>query len=134
MTNKAWIERQTRSQGARQNYERERLTVWAFDCIAEAMEAHGKTKADIARALGTSRAHVTQLFGGEHNVKLRTLADLAFACDSRVVIGVEPLRMGEFISSPVCMVRTMRTETVPVEEVGPAPASQPVVHNTELAA
>ena len=121
MTNAEWIARQTRDKDARRNYERERLAVWAFDCIADAMEAHGKSKADIARALGTSRANITQLFGGERNVTLRTLADLAFACESRIVISTEPLRAGEFISSPVCIVEAVRPDCIPVEDAGPAP-------------
>jgi transcriptional regulator with XRE-family HTH domain len=121
MTNTAWIDRQSSTKEARQDYERERLTVWAFDCIAEAMDAQGLSKADIARALGTSRAHVTQLFSGQRNPTLRTLADLAFACDSRVVVNVEPLRAGEFIASPACIVYTVRPQCVEVEEAGPAP-------------
>jgi transcriptional regulator with XRE-family HTH domain len=125
MTNTSWIDRQSRTKEARQDYERERLAVWVFDCIAEAMESRGKTKADIARALGTSRAHVTQLFSGQRNPTLRTLADLAFACDSRVVVNVEPLRTGAFIASPACIVHTVRPQCVEVEEAGPAPLAAP---------
>ena len=123
MTNSAWIDRQTRNEETRREYERERLSVWVFDGIADAMQAAGKTKADIARALGTSRAHVTQLFGGERNPTLRTIADLAFACDSRIVVNVEPLRAGEFMASPACIVHTMRTDCITPVEEGPSQAT-----------
>jgi transcriptional regulator with XRE-family HTH domain len=123
MSNAAWITRQSEDKDARREYERERLSVWVFDSIAEAMDLHEKTKADVARELGTSRAHVTQLFSGERNPTLRTLADLAFACESRIVVNVEPLREREFIASPACIVRTVRPDYVQFEDVGPAQAT-----------
>ena len=75
----------------RREYERERLTAWTFECIAQAMEGQKKSKADLARALGTSRANITQLLRGDRNPTLRTLADLAFACHSRIDIRLVPL-------------------------------------------
>lgn len=132
MSNNSWIERQSRTPEARRAYERERLAVWAFDSISEAMEQAGKSKADLARALETSRANITQLLSGERNVTLRTLADLAWACDSRIVLNIEPMRTGKFMSSPVrhvCMARPQvtRQETKPLE-------ADAVVNNHALAA
>ena len=125
MTNAAWIARQTETPEARRDYERERLAVWTLDHIAALMQDQGITKADIARALGTSRAHISQLFGGEGNITLRTLADLAFACGSRVVVTTEPLCAGEFIPSPVALFEApTRPTVVAVEDVGPSPASE----------
>jgi hypothetical protein len=108
MTNREWIDRQTLTTEARREYERERLVTWAFEALSEAMARSQKTKADLARALETSRANITQILRGERNITLNTMADLAWACDSRVVVNTEPLRQGEFISSPVCRVRTVK--------------------------
>lgn len=54
--------------------------------ILEVMEDLGANKADLARKLDVSRAHVTQVLSGERNMTLRTLADLAFALDRRATV------------------------------------------------
>lgn len=110
--NQDWIARQEKS---RKIYEYERLLVIALDEIHEAMERNGMTKADVARALGTSRAHVTQVFSGSRNVTLRSLSDLAWACGARLSMKWQPLRSGEFISSPVSVVAPIR-RVVTVEQ------------------
>lgn len=112
--NDGWIARHAMSPEARRHYEQERLIVGAMDAIAEAMEAAGMTKADLARKLGTSRAHITQLLSGSRNATLRTLADLAWACGSRVTVSVEPLRECRPMAS-----------TVPLAEAAAATASAP---------
>jgi transcriptional regulator with XRE-family HTH domain len=115
-TNQEWVERQEETSEARREYEYERLTVWALDELYEAMERNGLTKADLARKLGTSRANITQTFSGERNITLRTLSDLAWACGVRARVKVEPLRAGEFISSPVMVVEPrQRVVTAPPE-------------------
>lgn len=99
--NESWVGRQEESDEARREYERERLQVWTLDSIAEMMTAAGISKADIARALGTSRSHVTQVFSGSRNATLGTVSDLAWACGKRAVVRFEPLRFGQFIPAPV---------------------------------
>jgi transcriptional regulator with XRE-family HTH domain len=106
--NQAWINRQSDSSEARRSYERERLTVWALEEISEAMEQHSLSKADLARMLGTSRANITQALSGARNVTLHTLADLAWACGVRIAVKREPLRDGDFISTPVKLVESVR--------------------------
>lgn len=101
MQNETWIDRQTCTPEARREYEQERLIAWTFEHIAEAMDSTGTSKADMARALGTSRAHITQLLSGARNATLRTVADLAWACNSRIVVNIEPLREGAFTDAPV---------------------------------
>ena len=105
--NQEWIARQERTDMDRREYEYERRVVYARDDIHEAMERKGLTKADLARALGTSRANITQVFSGARNVTLKTLSDLAWACGVRVRITTEPLRAGDFISSPVMRVEPL---------------------------
>lgn len=54
--------------------------------IWDALTNRGVTKADLSRELGTSKSHVTQLLNGSRNMTLRTLADIAFALDTRISI------------------------------------------------
>src|SRR5215469_17112546 len=110
--NQEWINRQTESNESRRTYERERLSMWVLDDIAEAMEKDGISKADLARTLGTSRSYVTQVFAGTRNITLGTLADFAWACGRRASVKFEPLRFGDFISSPVMVVEPVRTTVV----------------------
>jgi uncharacterized protein len=85
-------ERQTMAPETLRRHEQERLVLGATDTIREAMEEAGVSKADLARMLGTSRAHVTALLSGERNMTLRTLADVAFALGQTVELTLEPPR------------------------------------------
>jgi transcriptional regulator with XRE-family HTH domain len=87
-------------------YEEERLVLWATEAISELMEERNISKADLARALGTSRANVTGLLAGSRNMTLRTLADLAFALESRVDIRTCPLHAGAYFN--VVPLKTVR--------------------------
>lgn len=65
--------------------EQEVLLVSASNFIAELLEEKGMTRAELARRIGKSKAFVTQILGGR-NITLRTLADLAWALDTRIRI------------------------------------------------
>ena len=86
-----WIDRQTRTPEARRLYEQERLVLWVSEALAQAMAESGLSKADLAERLGTSRAHITQVLSGSRNMTLRTMADLAWACNQRAEVHMEPL-------------------------------------------
>lgn len=103
---------------ARRIYEQERLIVWTTEAIAEAMEETGLAKADIAGALGKTRAHITQVLGGTRNMTLRTLADLAYACGKRAGIALEPLRASDFLNFPVPSINRRRPRVVAIESPG----------------
>ena len=90
-TNQAWIDRQTANPEARRRYEQERLVLWATEAVAEAMAERDITRAQLADALGMSRADVTQLLSGSLDMTLRTLATVAHACDARVEIRLKSL-------------------------------------------
>ena len=57
----------------------------ATEEISRVMEEKEVMKADLARLLGCSRAHVTQLLNGGRNMTLRTLSDIC------MVLNVEPV-------------------------------------------
>lgn len=75
--------------------EQETLIFAATEAVCEAMEGEDSnaavTRKQLAKRLGESKSHVTQLLSGERNLTLRTLADLAFALDRRVVISLAPI-------------------------------------------
>lgn len=131
MANEAWVERQCRDADSRREYERERLLTWALEQVYEAMDQAGKTKADLARILGTSRANVTQILQGNRTITLRTLADFAWACDARIEVGFQPLRDGSYVSLPVALVRTSRSQITTTE---PDDSDEESESNSSLAA
>lgn len=106
--NAEWISRQDQSDETRRDYERERLQLWTMEAIADLISESSLTKADLARKLGTSRAHITQLMSGSRNPTLSTIADLAWANGKRAVVKFEPLRSGAFISTPVVLVHAAK--------------------------
>jgi transcriptional regulator with XRE-family HTH domain len=110
--NELWASRQECSEEARREFERERLMMWTLDALADIMQETGITKADLARKLGTSRAHVTQVFSGSRNATLSTVSDLAWACGKRAVVKFEPLRSGQFISHPVNLQSSLKPRVV----------------------
>jgi transcriptional regulator with XRE-family HTH domain len=131
MRNESWISRQSGSDESRRRYEEERLIVNVFESLSDVLEREDLSKANLAKSLGTSRAHITQLFSGQRNVTLRTLANLAWACNSRVTLALEPLRCGEFIDVPVRLV----SHSNPHIKLEPADAdAQPISVSGDLAA
>jgi transcriptional regulator with XRE-family HTH domain len=64
-------------------YERESLAFDAAEMIAHLMTGRKMNKAQLARAIGKSRAYVTQLLSGSRNMTIHTLADLGLALGYR---------------------------------------------------
>jgi transcriptional regulator with XRE-family HTH domain len=64
-------------------YERESLAFDSAEMIAHLMVERKMNKAQLARAIGKSRAYVTQLLSGSRNMTIHTLADLGLALGYR---------------------------------------------------
>ncbi|MEP7008738.1 MAG: helix-turn-helix transcriptional regulator [Acidobacteriota bacterium] len=71
---------------------------WAEGAIVEftealwaRMEEEKVSRAELARRLGTSKAYVTKVLGGNANFTLYSLAKLAFAVGAKVRVSVEPI-------------------------------------------
>lgn len=62
----------------RRTFAQERLIVDVSEEIWGAMRAKGVSKADLAKKLGCSKSHVTQILNGRRNMTLRSLADICF--------------------------------------------------------
>jgi transcriptional regulator with XRE-family HTH domain len=79
----------------RKLYERESLAFDASEMIAFLMSEKEMTKAQLARAIGKSRAYVTQLLSGSRNMTIHTLADLGLALGYRFELKARQCRHAE---------------------------------------
>jgi transcriptional regulator with XRE-family HTH domain len=84
---------------------RQELIVSVTEQIWAALQAANMSKADLARALETSKANVTQLLNGQRNMKLATLADICSA------INVKPSIM-LFTASGARVVKPVHKELI----------------------
>jgi transcriptional regulator with XRE-family HTH domain len=64
-------------------YLRETLKVDTSELIWARMQQAGVSKTELAKRLGCSKAHVTQLLDGRRNMTLQTLQDIALALGCR---------------------------------------------------
>lgn len=74
----------------RRLFEREALALQASEMILELMEKEGVNKKELAKRIGVSKAHVTQVLSGSRNMTVHTLADLVFALGRRVELTSVP--------------------------------------------
>jgi len=79
----SWLDERNQDPEIRRVFEQERLVVRITEAILAQMEQRGFSRASVARALGASRAHVSELLTGRRNMTLHTLADLASALGCR---------------------------------------------------
>ncbi len=70
----------------RRLYEQERLLVEVTELLTQVMEKKGMSRAQLAHKLGKSKAFVTQVLRGNHNMTLRTLADLFGAMEHQLFV------------------------------------------------
>ena len=56
--------------------------------LCRLMKEKGLSRADLAKKIGTSRAYVTKLLGGNANFTLATMVKLAFALDGAVHVHI----------------------------------------------
>lgn len=76
-------------------YAQECLIVIVTERINLLMQRQDMTKADLARKLGKSKAHVTGLLSGGRNMTLRTLSDIAQALGCRVEFILKKIPAGQ---------------------------------------
>jgi transcriptional regulator with XRE-family HTH domain len=77
--------------------KQEQLLFDATELISRAMEQQGVSKSDLAKRLGKSKAFVTQVLGGQSNMTLRTLSDLASALGYDVELGAVNLQTAQTV-------------------------------------
>lgn len=84
----------------RRLFEQERLLVEATELLSELMEKKRVSRAQLAQKIGKSKAFVTQLLRGNHNMTLRTLADLFGALDHEICLKSQPSDQGHEDCTP----------------------------------
>lgn len=67
---------------------REDLILKVTEALTQAMTAAGVTRAELARRLGSTRGHVTQLLAGGRNLTLGTIAEIVDALGCTVDVRV----------------------------------------------
>lgn len=70
----------------RAELRKEELILAVTNAIAEEMDRQGLSKADLARRLGTTRSHVTQLLAGGRNLMLGSIAEIADAVGCKLEV------------------------------------------------
>lgn len=73
------------------SYFEEMLLLSAQELIAELMEKREISKADLARKLKTSKAHVTALLGDGRNLTLKSLANVCYHLGAEVKLDYAPI-------------------------------------------
>lgn len=74
------------------SFEAERLILAATEMILELMEDEDLTRMELAKKVGKSKGHISQLLNGKRNMTLKTLAEIAFALNTRVNVAAQGLR------------------------------------------
>lgn len=70
------------------DYWREAVVIQFTEGLCRRMEEKKISKAELARRMGTSRAYVTRLLGGEPNFTLGTMVKLALAVDGALYVRI----------------------------------------------
>jgi transcriptional regulator with XRE-family HTH domain len=65
--------------------KQEELILGVTELILGIMEKKGINKSQLAKLLGLSEGYLTSLFRGSRNMSLRTLSDIFFVLDFKVV-------------------------------------------------
>ncbi len=73
------------------DYEFTKVAIDIGEQIVARMEERGMTQADLARAMGVSRARVSQILRGNDNLTLKSIVAVAIALDCRVEMLLQPV-------------------------------------------
>lgn len=67
----------------------ERLITQTTEEIWRILEETNISKADLAKKMGVTKGHISQILNGSRNMTLRTLADICFALDCQPMLRLE---------------------------------------------
>ncbi len=101
--------------------EEERLILEATELVHRLMEGQDVNRAELARRIGASKGHVTQLLDGKRNMTLRTLARWTKALNSRAKLEAEPLTRRASAPQPI-LAQTLDVYVKCARAVSPARA------------
>jgi transcriptional regulator with XRE-family HTH domain len=80
----------SQDEGSAKLYAQEVLIAQATEEVWKAMEEANISKAELAKRMGVTKGHISQILNGSRNMTLRTLADICFALDYRPALRLEP--------------------------------------------
>lgn len=84
-------------------YEFTKVAIDIGEQIVARMEEHGMTQADLARAMGVSRARVSQILRGNDNLTLKSIVAVAIGLDCRVELQLRPVQSSSGAPEPQSM-------------------------------
>ncbi len=87
MTTRTIFEQYMENPENRRIFEQERVLVDASELVSTAMEFRGVNRSQLAARLKCSKAYVTQVLRGSQNLTLKTLADVFYGLNCRLVLG-----------------------------------------------
>lgn len=85
------------------DFEFDRIAIDIGEQIVARMEERGMTQADLARAMGVSRARVSQILRGNDNLTLKSIVAVAIGLDCRVELRLRPVESSSDSSEPQSM-------------------------------
>jgi transcriptional regulator with XRE-family HTH domain len=96
---KSHIEKLISNREGMRLYQQERLILDTTEQICEVMEEQGISRTELANQLGKSKAFISQLLNGSHNMTLRTLSDVFVALG--LAVHVDAGSLDETVKAPV---------------------------------
>jgi len=84
--------RKPREESLKALIEEEALIQGVASVLDELMEQRKISRSGLAALLGVSQPRVTQVLRGDENLRLRTVARIAYALGVRIKLSAEPLR------------------------------------------
>jgi transcriptional regulator with XRE-family HTH domain len=87
MTTRTVFEQYMENPENRRIFEQERVLVDAAELVSTAMEFRGVNRSELANRLECSKAYITQVLRGSQNLTLKTLADVFYGLNCRLVLG-----------------------------------------------
>ena len=82
------------------DYEFAKVAIDIGEQIVARMDERGMTQADLARAMGVSRARVSQILRGNDNLTLKSIVAVAIGLDCRVELRLNPAPSSPDSSEP----------------------------------
>lgn len=94
-------------------YAEEAAMIEASELIAEALEASGMTRSDLARALHVPKSEITARLKGERNITVRKLAQTLHALGAQLDLNIttKPQSARKFLTDDSPIPAMMRTKT-----------------------
>lgn len=120
-----WYEERASTPEGRLGLAKAELRYRAVEVIADALERSRLTQKELAERLGVSTGRVSQVLGGDQNLRLNTLAEYLHALGraarlDSVAATEGSIRSDEFqVPSRAPHVSLGRIPTVPIVELGP---------------